>query len=339
MATGCRPAVILLSYFVCLTSYATDANVILITWDGVRWQDLFDIPDPDRGWSDGLPTAPRLSERLFNEGVVFGNRYLSNDFLVGNPMNLSLPGYQCMMAGKTQPCLGNDCGRIGVETLPERLVRELNVSKEQVALIASWEKLKYSVEHKVGSVFVSAGNHVLRDSIYDSELGAINLGQLINPPPWEDSRYDRYTMAHAFRYLRVHHPRFLFVSLGDSDSWGHRGEYKKYIETLRQYDTWLEELFSKLEGMGEYGANTTVLVATDHGRGRGSSWVQHSIFFPASRFAWLYAKGPRTMPQGFVRDSKIRTQLDIRPTIEKLLGLKPIQCDSCGSPLPEIVGQ
>ena len=223
----------------------------------------------------------------------------------------SLPAYQSIFAGALTGCDGNDCGRIARETFPERLIRELPLTRASVAVFASWRKIADAVEHAPGAITVDAGP--------DGKGAA---------PEWDDARRDADTFALAMRYLAVQRPRFLYLSFDDSDEWAHRGDLERYRASLLQYDAWLDVLFETLEAMGDYGKHTTVIVTTDHGRGAGARWTEHGPDTPQARKVWLFARGAGVKP-GLA--SAPATHLDIRPTIEALFGL----C-SPRPPIPEI---
>ncbi len=84
-----------------------EGRVILVTIDGVRWQEATD---------PGL--LPSLSD-----WALFGDRRLGSRVETSSLKPLSLPGYHALMAGHTTPCEHNRCGRIDVETLPESFFR------------------------------------------------------------------------------------------------------------------------------------------------------------------------------------------------------------------------
>jgi phosphopentomutase len=143
-------------------------------------------------------------------------------------------------------------------------------------------------------------------------------------------------MAHALNYLKKNKPRFLFISLNDSDEWAHRNEYDRYLQTLRQHDAWVRELVTTLDGMGEYGKGATLLVTTDHGRGDGGAWTDHGSNVNGAEYIWLYGRNQNTRKLGKSGNSGY-SHADIRPTIEALLGLAPIQCRTCGHPMREFL--
>ena len=320
-------------------SAAPAPNVILITLDGVRWEEVFRGVDPGQSVDPNPQIFPFLTGTLAKQGVLFGNHGRGETVRVGNSHQNSLPGYQSIMACTTQPCGSNLCGRIPVETFPERLLHDLNLKPEQVATIASWDKIANAVEHVEGTLFVNAGNRALKidgDPINDADA-ALNAAQAKDVPPWKDARWDKYTVGHALEYLKAKRPRFLFVSLNDSDEWGHKGQYDQYVATLRQQDNWIRDIVTTLDGMGEYGRNTTLIITTDHGRGEGNDWDDHGVGYPDSGNVWIYARSPYTekAPAAQLRtpaSAVVYSHLDIRPTIETVFGLEP-KLDGV-SPLP-----
>lgn len=306
-----------------------EPNVILITFDGVRPQEFFDPVNLPYFWS-----------KLADEGVVFGKKEVGSQMTVSNTANISLPGYMSIMAGATTPCVTNHCARTSDETLGERLVRELKLKREQVASISSWKKIPLAFESREGTTFTNGGFDALNDGAEDdAELEAINAAQVSDIPTWQENRFDKYTYAHAMRYLKRHRPRFLYISINDTDDWAHNGDYPRYLESMRVYDGWLREIVETLESMGGYGKETTILLSTDHGRGDGENWKHHSSTLPESRDIFLYARGPRTATTGIVQGGPAYSHSDIRPTIEALFGLNPLSCESCGKPITSITNR
>ncbi|MCC7441128.1 MAG: alkaline phosphatase family protein [Bdellovibrionales bacterium] len=267
----------------------TPANVILITWDGVRYEEVFQGEDAALGGQAGSLVFPSLWSLAAGPGAILTGQRPGSDVAVSNPHHVSLPAYQSILAGSTQPCANNDCGRIRAETFPERLVAS-GLPRAQVAVLASWKKISLAAESREGTVFTNSGIEPLVDPVSgesDAELQAINRAQAAEKPPWWDARYDRYTWAHAMRYLRAHRPRFLYISLNDPDERAHRGEYTEYLQSLRRADTWLGELRAQLSQMGDYGRDSVILISTDHGRGKGSMWKDHAASIENSRWIWV----------------------------------------------------
>jgi len=299
----------------------TTANVILVMLDGVRWQEM--APR-----QNGAPIFSYLHSTLSGDTRLFLNDR------VANPYRVSLPAYQSIFAGSVQNCAHNGCGRVSTETFPERLVRELKLHPKKVATLASWNRIACAVESKARTTFVNAGNQPVFDGPMDAEQRDNNLLQA--DKQWESESYrragrlDEHTYRHAMAYLRRHRPNFMFLSFVDADFYGHQQNYPGYMEALRRYDRWIEELFAALNEMGEYGRKTAVIITTDHGRGATpATWGEHGVKIPESARIWTYVRLPAN---GAFRlaNAQRHSHVDLRPTIELLLGMKPRACASCG---------
>lgn len=292
----------------------SDGPVILVTLDGVRRVDFY-------------------NRKLFSWfWKHLGPRGTALNIQVSNPWRVSLPGYHSMFSGVVQPCFGNRCGRVRTETMFERVRRELGLRPRDVAAITSWAPVGLSVQHKRGAVYVSPGRAPVpgeRDRVLRKLTRVQRRGRL----PWRFARWDKHTWAYAKRYLVARRPKLLLVSLLDADKWAHKRSMKRYKASLRRYDRWLRDLSRTLARMGDYGRRATIVVATDHGRGYGRSWWRHGLKFPHSRHAWMFVAGP-CVAKGEQPRAERHGHIDLRPTIERTLGLAPMSCRGCGAPIP-----
>ncbi len=96
----------------------TTRSGILVTMDGVRWQEIFTGADP--GLADGaaLPggeartargLTPNLHHLFFDGGVVLGDPRLQRALPASGPNYVSLPAYVEMMTGAISGCADNGC--------------------------------------------------------------------------------------------------------------------------------------------------------------------------------------------------------------------------------------
>jgi hypothetical protein len=282
-----------------LTRAERRGNVVLLTLDGVRWQDFF---------RQGADAAfPVFWAKYAPEATIFGDPQTGERFEVTTPALLSLPAYQEMMTGHQVSCGSNLCGRVGDETLIDELVRA--GLGGQVAVVASWGNIAYATSAKAYD-FVDAG---FREG--DSR------------PPWGFARFDTSTWGRALEALSAR-PRFLWISLNDADEWAHRGSLDSYQRTLKRYDRYFDELVTRIRALDDSGENTTILVTTDHGRGAGGDWTSHGAGYPMAKQAFAFALGPGT---GRARARCDAGHRALRPTIEALLGLRE------ASPLPGVL--
>jgi hypothetical protein len=284
-------------------------RVVLVTFDGVRTQEFFGnhpdplVPEISQLKGDNSELLPAFWNKLAAQGVVYGDYRTGNTMTIANPAGVSLPAYQSIFAGATQPCADNECGRIQVETFPERLVRELHLPRESVATFGSWDQFDNAVQHIPGTTYVE----IFADG------------------------NDEHTWNRALAYLKEKKPRFLYIGLEWSDERAHSGDYKGVVQALCQYDVWLDQLASTLDGMGDM--PSTLIVTTDHGRGLGAEWRNHGRV-AGDKPIWLYGRGPSVSHIGSLVNGPSHSHLDIRPTIEELFGLCP--CPACAQGFPEI---
>jgi hypothetical protein len=331
--------IILLVSFVCLNSNSfgqschkssRGPNILYVTFDGVRAHEFFHGTDPLLSKKVSTENKGEIFKQFWNEiapqGVVYGGTGpFSDHYRVASNYAVSLPSYQSMMAGFDTKCDGNHCGQIKFETGFERIKRELNLKKEEVALFGSWFKMAHSVEKTPGTLLVNTGLNYKMDGLEDPTLKALSEQAQKDLPRWAESRKDKYTWDMGMHFLKTKCPRVLYISLVDSDEWGHENNYPEYVKILKQYDQYLVDLIKTLDGMGEYGKNTTLFVSTDHSRGFGPLWKTHGVTNFSEKNIFLFVKGPSVEPKGQIKDLKKRDHRYLRGTFEKLMGLVPFQ--------------
>jgi hypothetical protein len=266
--------------------------VILVTVDGVRWQDFFGAIDDTLDM--GEARMPNLRALVRERGAAVGAPGYGRIDASG-PNFVSMPGYTEIFTGKTSPCVTNECDRPEVPTFLDRLAS----GGAHVAVISSWERIGLAASRKANAFFVSAG----RDELDTSA-------------PWPGSgayRPDERTCARALEYLRAEHPDVLVVGLGDPDEYAHHGDRGGYLRALERVDSFIASLETELSKMGERGRETSLFVTTDHGRSDG--FRDHGGAFPESSRVWLAAKGPRVASRGLVTTRRNRHLSDVAGTI------------------------
>jgi hypothetical protein len=285
-------------------------NVVLVTIDGVRWQEIFAGADPSLADASGLPhgaartargLTPNLHRLFFDQGTVLGDPRLGKPLNASGPRFVSLPGYVEMVTGAASGCVDNECEpRLGWDVVLS--AGRTSPPGQGAAVFASWERIARTVPGDASGTIVQAGR-----------------GPRDDEPPYPgngDYRPDRRTAALAMDYLVSHRPRFLWIALGDTDEWAHRRDYRGYLEALRFADDVVGELSAHLAELGSFGARTTLLVTTDHGRDR--DFAGHGG--PASAGVWLMARGGPVAARGPLPLSRVRHLRDVAPTISALLG-------------------
>jgi len=128
------------------------------------------------------------------------------------------------------------------------------------------------------------------------------------------------TQQAAKEYLLKHRPRVLYVGLGETDEWAHARRYDLYLEAANRSDRYLKELWDLLQSLPQYQGTTTLVVTTDHGRGVGRDWINHSASVDGAESIWIAALG-QSVPSLGVRENVETTQSQIAATLAQLVGI------------------
>jgi len=307
-------------------------NIILVTADGLRWQDLFHGIDPllareksvdmDPSSKDADDRRRRYATREslapFFWTTIAKNGLVLTDVSVTNAYRVSYPGYSEILTGRASDDVikGNDPIQQPNETVLEFLKRKLALPSSRVALFSSWDHFHYIAEHTPGSIVINAG--------YQDSPSSPNLSRLqhIALSPWDEARHDAFTFEMALEYLKSAKPRVLDISFDETDDWAHARRYDRVLDMISITDGFLNRLLTTLQSMPEYRNSTTLIFTSDHGRGSTlTDWSGHGSKVPGADKIWLAILGPDTPAAGEVATHA--EQRDITPTIIKLLGLNP----------------
>ncbi len=321
-------------------------NLILVTADGLRWQEMFRGIDPllMNAKETGMENAAVLREKLWAEspeerrrlllpfiwnelarqGAILGSRDKGSSVRVTNRYRVSYPGYAEILTGREQDeaIQGNDPIQNPTETMLEFARRKWGLRPGQAALFGSWEVFREIGEHRPGSVFINAGFRALEAPDLSPRLRELSRMQFELLTPWPSVRHDYITFEMALEYLKTKRPRMMYVALGETDDWAHDRRYDRVLETAAYFDECLRRLWETLQSMPSYRGKTTMLVTTDHGRGQTlENWHGHGHNVEGSDYIWIAAIGPDTPAAGEAASTQEAFQRDIAPTLLDLGGL------------------
>lgn len=337
-------------------------NVILITLDGVRIQEVFGGMDPlianggeessgiydleralNRFWR---PTAserrralmPFFWQELAPQGIVLGNKAAGSMVTPVNPHLFSGPGYAEILTGQFQPdVVSNRLERYAHETVLEHVQQELDLGYTDVAMIGSWEGFKYLASSREDAFFTNGGYEEVPAPYSSTRMDFLGKLQHRVMALWEVGRSDAITTELALEYLRQHQPRLLYLALGEGDDWTHARRYDRYLDYLRVADDYLADLWRTLESIDFYRGKTTLIITTDHGRGiTPEDWVEHEEGVPGSEDIWVAVIGPDTPDLGEVANASLVRQADIAATLLAFFGLDADAFNPHGGPRIEL---
>jgi hypothetical protein len=301
---------------------ARGPNVILLSLDGVRNQEFFKGTDSFHRRKIARTQRGVVFQKFWKEhaqdGVVLGHK---NGHKIASQVAISLPSYQAIMTGHATECRNNHCGQVKEETIFDRLQAELKLPEKDLAVFASWQGMKFSVakDPQNHQLFIYP-DMVKKDSL-PKDILDLQEKAMSDLPLWKESRKDHYTFEMGMGYLEKFCPRVLYISLVDSDEFGHADDYPGYINSLKIYDDYIDRLITSLKKMGAYGKQTTLIVTTDHSRGDALRWTSHGYDDNSNKEVFLFATGRGVKKVG--REKQQTSHAQIKPTIEYLMGLKP----------------
>jgi hypothetical protein len=317
------------------------ANVLVVTMDGLRWQELFGGLSADYltkeagGIADAKPveqrfggeTPARRRERLMpffwtvvaKQGQVFGDPAAGSVARVTNGLRFSYPGYNEMLSGFVDPRVNsNDKVPNPNVTVLEWLNRRPGFAGG-VAAFASWELLPWILNERRSGIPSNGDGPPVATATTDRER-LLNEFAADLPPYWGSTRFDAPTAFGALEYLRTRKPRVLYVMLGETDEWAHQRRYDLYLDSAWRNDRMIGRLWETAQSMPEYANRTALVLTTDHGRGDApKDWPDHGRDTPASDRIWIAVMGPGVPPLG-TRPGGAVTQAQVAATIAALLG-------------------
>jgi len=346
---------------VCAAELRTQ-NVILVTLDGVRTEEIFGGLDAlpaehsaQQVYSEietgreryGASTPQQRRERLMPffwgtmvpSGMLFGDVTAGSQMLVKNSIKWSSPGYAEMLTGVVQAeIVDNSLLRFPAITALEYVSRELQLSHTDVAQIGSWDGFEYAAASQDDAFLMNAGFADFPAEFSTPEISRLATLRRDVMQLWEEGSNDTLTYQMAREYLLKYQPKLLWLGLSQSDDWAHADRYDRLLDYLHLSDRQLQELWQLLQSLPAYRDKTTLIVTTDHGRGRGPiDWTEHDETLPGSEAVWLAIIGPDTPARGTAVPQGTVYLADVAATIVALFGLDPASFNpDAGPPLPDV---
>lgn len=328
-----RGGVILCFIIVTTTCFAQPRteNLIIITLDGFRWQELFEGADVDilfnnkynsnkiaqnRFWdSSAVERRKKLLPFFWNvigtQGQLYGNRNLNNRVNCANPHWLSYPGYSELFTGIIDRRIrSND-----TMTNPNYNVLEyLNNQEEyrgKVASFSTWEVIPFVIRAKQAGIHAKSKVDLLADNVIERQYSSDSI----------NADEDVTTFYAAFDYLKKEEPKVLYISLDKTDEHAHGGDYDKYLQSAFASDRMIAELWDWIQANEKYKDKTTMLLTTDHGRGKHlRRWKKHGRLVFGSGQMWFAVIGPDTPARGEINTKNQYYQKQFAKTAASFLG-------------------
>jgi hypothetical protein len=339
-------------------------NVLLVTIDGLRWQEVFGGTDATlmEKEAGGVKDLPALKERFEREtaaesrktlmpffwntiaerGVVFGDPEHESKAVVTNQLNFSYPGYSEILCGFADPKIDSNAKKYNANVTVLEWMKQKPGFENSVAAFSSWDVFPFIINESRSGIPVNAGWEPLGTDVSlslggtDAEATLHKLDEVSAEFPryFPEVRYDYVTFRGAEEYLKAKQPRLMYMSLGETDDWAHAGRYDLYLDAAFRGDDYIGRLWMLMQSMSEYRDCTTLILTTDHGRGDNRiDWKSHGEKIENCEYIWMAVMGPDT-PHTIIKGTTV-TQSQIAATVAACLGYDyPAEVSLASPPLP-----
>ena len=320
-------------------------NIIVITTDGLRWQELFQGMDPEiannKKYNEGDSTyifkkywsenSVERREKLMpftwsvfaSKGQLYGNRKLGNLVTTANPHWFSYPGYSEIMTGYPDPAINSNSYEPNPHVTVLEFLNQQPKLKGKIAAFGAWEAFGRILNEKrsgipvisafdpIGGKNPSASQKLINDMLADSYK------------PWHGAEcFDIFTHYGALEELKINKPKVLYIAYGETDEWAHAGKYRSYLDAAHQVDAWIKQIWEYVQNDPQYRNKTALIFTTDHGRGDviKGQWTSHDSSIKGASEIWFAAMGPNIKSKGEIKTEGQIYQKQFAQTIAKLLG-------------------
>jgi len=335
-------------------------NLIVITFDGYRWKELFkgadsaklfgkEFSSQDSAWRVKKYWAKNVEERreklmpffwniIAKKGQLYGNRDLGNYVNVKNRYWFSFPGYNEIFTGYPDTLINsNDYPDNPHQNVLEYINRQPGY-KNKVAVFNSWNAYYRILNEKRSGLLINSGFADLKDSNLTETQKLLNKQQHYFPKIFGTTeRPDASTYSMAKEYLKQNHPKVLYLSFIDTDAFGHQGKYDFYLDAANYNDAMIADLWQYLQSDPFYKDQTTLFITVDHGRGEDAGWRNHNSKVPFASETWFGVMGPDTKPLGEIKSKGQLYQNQYAKTIAALLGFNFLSPNPIGETIKSVL--
>lgn len=320
-------------------------NIIIITTDGYRWQEVFKGMDSaiannskfnqddssyifEKYWSNNenerrKKLMPFLWNTIANHGQIYGNRKFDNKVSTANPHWFSYPGYSEIMTGFADTAINSNDYPPNPHVTVLEFLNQQPKFKNKVAAFGAWDAFDRILNQQRSGLPVF--------SAFDS-IGGKNPTQnekLINAMTQDSYRpfgnaecLDVFTHYAAMEYLKNKKPKVLYISYGETDEWAHHGYYRSYLDAAHLVDKWIKDIWTYVQTDPQYKNKTAIFITTDHGRGdiNKEEWTSHGSDIQDAYQIWFAVMGPGMASSGEQKNNEQYYQEQFAQTIAKILG-------------------
>ncbi len=338
--------VLLLATLVTSVSLAAETktrNVILVTVDGLRWQEVFRgaeqrLLNRTNGgvvYEDRLTNAfwrdtevarraallPFFWGTIARQGQLYGNTNQGSTALLTNGRKFTYPGFNELFTGFADDRINSNAPRDNPNVTVFEWLHRKPAFAGRVVAFANWDTHFYIFNARRSGIPTWTGYTNTLTFPPGSRLALIEQMHHDITPLWPGMDFDVFYYHALLEYLPTAKPRLVWLGLSEPDEWAHEGRYDNYLFAAHQMDCYLQRLWETVQSLPEYRDQTTLIVTPDHGRGGGpTDWRDHGAAVEGAENIWLAILGPDTPPLGERTHTETVFQHQIAATLAALLG-------------------
>ena len=315
-------------------------NIIIVTLDGMRWQEVFRGADRalllnkkfthdssgthDDFWNrDTMVRREKLFPFLWSvvakQGQIYGNRQYANRVDNANPYKFSYPGYNEMFTGYPDPAVNSNEKIINPNSNVLEFLNKQSGYRGRVAAFTTWDVFPYILNKWRSGFYINSDMDSL--PFGSPSFSLLNDMQSLSSQPI-NVRPDVVTYLAAREYMKIYKPKVLFIGFDETDDYAHGGEYDQYLKSARAEDGMIRDLWNTLQSDPQYQNKTTLIITCDHGRGDAikENWKEHGDEISDAGQIWIAAIGPDTKALGEIKKPGTIYQEQLAATFAQLLG-------------------
>jgi len=319
-----------------------DNRLIVITIDGLRWQEVFMGAEENLLSDTKQVRDTKLSRQTYwrstpeerrevlmpftwntiaKKGLLIGNRNVNSIMHLANKTNISYPGYSEMMTGMVDETIkGND----PVNNPHRNILEAANEDpryKGKVMMYGSWKSTRFAIHNELAGIPASVSYEPVIAKKKTSELKLVERMMEGMPRYWRSEHFDAFTFAYALETLKNDHPKVMWISFGDCDEWAHARKYDFYLDAAKGTDAFIRDIYEACEADKFYRGKTTYIITCDHGRGFGNEWSSHGSSTKGSEATWVMLLGKGVEALGETKECGPFQTQQIAATIAAFLGV------------------
>jgi len=276
-----RKILLSFSLFITLLSQAQKTeNIIVITTDGFRWQELFKgmdetlardgrfNQDDSTGILKSFGAASETEKRkklmpffwntIAKGGQIYGNRTLGSKVNVTNPYWFSYPGYNEILSGYADERINSNDYPPNPNTTIIEFFNQQPALKGKVGTFGAWEAFNRILNEQRSGVPVVAAYDTCGGKKPNVNELMINKLLRDSQRQWPEECFDVFTHHAAMEYLKKEQPKVMYIAYGETDEWAHGWKYKYYLNAAQQVDQWIAEIWNYIQSTPAYKNKTTI---------------------------------------------------------------------------------